>query len=122
MILQVAVKCRYCGEFLDQSYRPEALSPPPARLTVSDGVRVGVGMFIKLPLILLGILVGVFLLMLVLSWVSPSNEPIRTPTAPTQTRRITRCPKGKVLVKTPGINPFCTTAENAQILKDIEGR
>lgn len=74
MILQIAVKCRYCGEFLDPSQRPEAPSPPPARMTVSDGVRVGVGMFIKLPLILTAIAAGLFILFLLFGWLTRSED------------------------------------------------
>jgi hypothetical protein len=82
-------------------------------------------MFIKLPLILLGILVGGFLLLLVLrhlgsmSWGPPNERKSQTPTTHRPARPNTRCPKGKVLVKSPGIDPFCTTAENAQVFEEF---
>jgi len=73
-------------------------------MTVSDGVRVGVGMFIKLPLILLGIIVGVFVLLIILSALgrmlggsAQRAQESQTPTThtPTKFEWGYRCPKGQ---------------------------
>jgi hypothetical protein len=68
MILQIAVKCRYCEKFLDPSTQPEDPNPPPAKLTVGDGGRAGIGRFITLPLIVLFIVVGLLFPFLVVGY------------------------------------------------------
>ena len=57
-ILHNAVTCRSCGKLLDPSPLPEDPTPPPAKLTVGDGGRGGIGRFITLPMILLFIVLG----------------------------------------------------------------
>lgn len=67
-ILQIAVECRYCGKFLDPSTHPEDSNQPPAKLTVGDGGRAGIGRFITLPLILLFIVVGLLFPFLIVGY------------------------------------------------------
>jgi len=132
MILHVAVKCRYCGEFLDPSSHPEAPSPPPARLTVSDGVRVGVGMFIKLPLILSAIAVGILLLFLLIGFLTRGDDLTtkhdrglgvtrqdkKTQKGAAQSVTSEQCPKGQRLVMGQYF-PYCETIERARQIEQL---
>lgn len=59
-----AVVCRFCqfdlrtGQSVKQSsLKDEKLKEVKARVSVDDGVRLGIGMFIKLPLLIVGIVI-----------------------------------------------------------------
>ncbi len=51
-----AVKCKHCGEMLKQPEIPKALPTIKAKSGVMDGVKIGCGIFIILPLIIFGLL------------------------------------------------------------------
>ncbi len=73
-ILATAKKCKHCGEFLDGSRKTNVAPTPPApapqlprelkaKSGVMDGVKIGCGMFIVLPLLIilaLIVLAGIF--------------------------------------------------------------
>ncbi len=57
--------CRFCGYNLEtgqpkQSSHPESVSPPTvkAESSIESGVKLGVGMFIVLPLMIIGLIIG----------------------------------------------------------------
>lgn len=50
-IQEEAIKCKHCGEFLNISSQSDI----KVKSSIDDGVRLGIGMFIKLPLIIIGI-------------------------------------------------------------------
>ncbi|GEM_PF-5958352 len=60
-ILDGAIKCRHCGEFLDGRAREIATDSKEVKVrsSVDDGMRLGIGMFIKLPLMIALFLVAV---------------------------------------------------------------
>lgn len=96
--------CRFChldlvkGEFVfiaqDKSKKVKAKS------SVDDGVRLGVGMFIKLPLIIIGIVVGLLILIAILGDVGSMFE---KPTPEVQYKRcLTECHEGLGVLSTAG--------------------
>ena len=63
-IQEEAIKCKHCGEMLNapsKFYKEKNRFYNSNRLTVGDGVRVGLGMFIKLPLLIVGIITLIFI-------------------------------------------------------------
>jgi len=52
-IQDAAIKCKHCGELLDKSKTPEQKEVKTGS-SVSDGVNIGCGMFIVLPLLIIG--------------------------------------------------------------------
>lgn len=64
-IQEEAIKCRYCREILVEKH-PSQTQEVKAKSSVADGVKIGVGMFIVLPLILIGAVAALFLLMPIL--------------------------------------------------------
>ncbi len=55
-----AIKCKHCGEYLDEEVN--STDGEHARLTIMDGVKIGVGMFIVFPLIIMlitGVIIGI---------------------------------------------------------------
>jgi ribosomal protein L37AE/L43A len=65
--------CRFCGYNLEtgqpgQASHPKSISPPTvkAESSVESGVKLGVGMFIVLPLMIIGVIIGGVVLLLLL--------------------------------------------------------
>lgn len=96
--------CRFChtdlvkGEsvFITQD-KPKEIK---AKSSVDDGVRLGVGMFIKLPLIIIGIVVGLSILTAILGNMGSMFE---KPTPEVQYKRcLTECHEGLGVLSTAG--------------------
>ena len=75
-IQEEAKKCKHCGEILDKNILLPSRTPEvQAKSSVEDGVRLGCGMFIVLPLIIIGvILLSMFLSSMLVSCLNSLNE------------------------------------------------